>query len=99
MTGLEYWRDLAIIVLALFFFVQTVVVIALVSILVKVAMDVRAKTDSILSTTQSTMQNISGTATFVGDKVASPLIKSISFAYGVRKGIGVLAGIGRKNGR
>ncbi len=93
------WRDIAVIILVVFFTVQTLVVIALVAILVKVAMELRDRMDTILASTQSTMQNISGTATFVGDKVASPIIKGISFAYGVKRTVGTLSGLGRKNGR
>lgn len=97
--SLADFRDIAVIALAVFFTVQTMVIIILVSFLIKLALEIRGKADAILTSTQATVQNINGTASFVGDKVASPIIKGISFATGVKRTVGTLAGLTRKNGR
>ena len=92
-------RDIAVIILAAFFIVQTVAVIVLAIILIKLMMEVRDKADSILMSTQRTVQGINGTANFVGDTVAKPIIRGISFASGVRRTVRALAGNSRRERR
>ncbi|MDO8672126.1 MAG: hypothetical protein Q7O66_11955 [Dehalococcoidia bacterium] len=93
------WRDIAVIIIVVCFFIQTLVVIVLVSILIKVAMELKVKMEAVLASTRSTMQNISGTATFVGDRVANPLIKGLGFVSGLKKTVRILSGFRRKKGR
>jgi hypothetical protein len=47
----------------------------------------------ILSVTQDSVNNVYGTARFLSDTVATPVIRMLSFLAGVRRALAVLAGL------
>ncbi|HLZ69809.1 MAG TPA: hypothetical protein VKV26_07860 [Dehalococcoidia bacterium] len=53
-----------------------------------------------IDTTQQSVVNVTGTTQFLGDTVVSPVIRVISIAAGVRRGVGVFTGVsGKLRGR
>ncbi|HZQ36831.1 MAG TPA: hypothetical protein VFD32_12920 [Dehalococcoidia bacterium] len=46
-----------------------------------------------IDTTQQSVVNVTGTTQFIGDTVVSPIIRVISIAAGVRRGVGVFTGV------
>ncbi len=53
-----------------------------------------------IDTTQQSVVNVAGTTQFLGDTVVSPVIRVISIAAGVRRGVGVFTGVtSRLHGR
>ncbi len=53
-----------------------------------------------IDTTQQSVVNVTGTTQFIGDTVVSPIIRVVSIAAGVRRGVGVFTGVsGRLRGR
>jgi hypothetical protein len=49
-----------------------------------------------LDDARGTVANVRGTAQFISDTAVSPVIKVVAAARGVRKGVGVVSGIGRR---
>jgi hypothetical protein len=47
----------------------------------------------LLTTVETTTKTASGTASYISDRVVSPLIQAISFVSGVRRGIAVFTGL------
>ena len=50
-----------------------------------------------LGSIRETAENIKGTTEFVGQTAVSPIIRTYSMAAGVRRGLGVLTGLTRRN--
>lgn len=47
----------------------------------------------VLASTRETVDNVTGTTRFVGDKVVTPIIRVISIVSGVRRGVAVFSGL------
>jgi K+ transporter len=52
----------------------------------------------ILSISQDSVNNVAGTARFVSDTVAKPLIRALSFIAGVRRALAVFTGLVNRRG-
>ncbi len=90
-------RDISVIILAL----ESVVVLLLLGVVIGMLwwliQTLEKKITPILDTTNETVNNVSetvntmrGTATFMSDTVVSPVIKVVSYASGVKRGIKTL---------
>lgn len=54
---------------------------------------VKTNVKPMIDTTQQSVVNVTGTTQFIGDTVVSPIIRVISIAAGVRRGVGVFTGV------
>jgi hypothetical protein len=58
----------------------------------------KEEVNPLLDTTRLTVQRVQGTATFLGESAASPVIRVYGVVAGARRAAGVIAGInGRRN--
>lgn len=89
-------RDIAIIILA----IESIVIGALLVILVvqvyRLVRLLKNEIEPILDSTQETVGAVRGTATFVGDHLAKPMIEVSSYASGVRQAMRTLRSFRRK---
>jgi len=85
------FRDLAIIVFALLGIGAALLFIA-------VNIMVMRKVLPLLDAAKGTLGNIRGTSSFVSETVVKPVIKVVSFAFGVRKAAEVIVGLSRRKG-
>ena len=49
-----------------------------------------------LDDARGTVQNVRGTSQFISDTAVSPVIKVVAAARGVKRGVGVVSGLGRR---
>lgn len=83
-------RDLVIVAMGLAFFVLLLSLIGVALGLVALVALVRQKVPNLLDTATSTAESVRGTTGFVGERVASPLIKISSAAAGARAAVQTL---------
>ncbi|MDP9350691.1 MAG: hypothetical protein M3P51_04010 [Chloroflexota bacterium] len=80
-------RDLVIVAMGLAFFVLLLSLVGLALGLVALVALVRKKVPNLLDTATSTAESVRGTTGFVGERVASPIIKITSSAAGARAAV------------
>lgn len=80
-------RDLVIVAMGLAFFVLLLSLVGLALGLVALVALVRKKVPNLLDTATSTAESVRGTTGFVGERVASPIIKITSAAAGARAAV------------
>lgn len=94
------FRDWAIVILAAFVLVQTLLVIILVAVLIRLSLSLKTKAEPIFDMTRQTLGDVSGTTRFIADRVVKPVIGTVGFLVGARKMVGWLVGFrGRKGGK
>ncbi len=84
-------RDLVIITFAVLGIGAIILFIALNILLMR-------KVLPLIDAAKGTMGNIRGTSSFVSEMVVKPIIKVVSFAFGVRKAAEVIVGLSRRKG-
>ncbi len=94
----ESLRDWAIVVLAALAVVQTLLIIALVLVLLRVTLLIKGKIGPVLDSARDTLGNVQGTSSFVSDTLVKPIIKVTSFTTGVRKALAIITRLSRPKG-
>ena len=89
METLEFWRDIAVIVLAV---MNLVWLLALLVVLLLIY----RKLGPLLTSATSAVQNIQGTTTFIAETTVSPIIRAISFITGIKAAAGTIGRMGKK---
>ena len=84
-------RDLVIVALGVMGIITLLAVLAL-------TIMVYSKLSPLLDSARKTIGNIQGTSSLVSDVVAKPVIRTASFAAGVRQGVALVLGLSRKKG-
>src|SRR5438445_5206082 len=95
--GLGDWRDVAIIVLAIINFIQSLLIIAILAVAAWQAWRAWLKVRPVLDNVQVIGRNAQATTIMVSDYVVKPVIAIASFAIGVQRTISALTG-GRRKG-
>lgn len=104
----EEWRDIVIVFLGLFWvlagLLSVVLVGALVFLVLTVRKILRENVAPAVDAAKATLDNARGTTEFVGETVASPIIRVYSIVSGIRGGLGALSNFpgrvrGRKSGK
>ncbi|MEZ4553773.1 MAG: hypothetical protein AB7L91_03295 [Dehalococcoidia bacterium] len=103
--SLETLRDLVIVVYGVLGIVLFIVLIAValgiylaVRKLSRAAQDLMADpVRPTLEEVRQTMQNVRGTSEFVADRTVHPVIRTVAAVRGVRRGLGVMAGIRKRD--
>ena len=88
---LESLRDIAIILVALMNLVLLVVQLV-------VAVALYRKLGPLLTTAQTTVNNIQGTTAFIAETTVHPIIRVLSFVSGVRAAAGTIGRMGKRKG-
>jgi hypothetical protein len=85
------WRDIAIVLAALFFvlagFLSVVLVIVLIVLAVLVRKVVKNNAAPAIDSLRASLDNLKGTTEFAGETVVSPIIRVYSVVKGVRTGV------------
>jgi ABC-type Fe3+ transport system permease subunit len=85
------WRDIVIVILGLFWVFAGILTIALLLALILLVFALRnllrENAAPVLDSLKSTLDNARGTTEFVGETVASPIIRVYSVVSGVRNGV------------
>ncbi len=82
-------RDIAIIVVGVLAIILILLMIALTALLL-------VKVGPILDSAKGTLSNVRGTSTFVSDMAVKPIVRTLGFASGVRKAVGVILSLTRR---
>lgn len=104
LIGRETFRDVVIIawgvltILAFVLFIAWILVLwgGINGLIRDVKVIVNEDVRPLLGTTRETANNVTGTARFASDTVASPIIRVYGIVSGVRRGIGVFTGLTRR---
>lgn len=87
---LAQWRDLAVIVVALFFLIGAILMVGVgVAMFALIAL-LRSKLPPLLDKANSTTETVRGTTGFVSERVVSPFIKVSAAAAGARAAVQTL---------
>lgn len=90
-------RDWAVIILAVFLLLQTLMVTILSIALWRAVVSLRKKLEPILDNAKTASGNVAGTTSIVADVVVKPLAKTWGFAVGVRQAISFIARFTRRS--
>ncbi len=92
------WRDIAVVALgmlaALVGLLACILLIVLIGVALAVRRAVNQKVMPLLDSTRDLVDEVRGTAEFVGESAVSPIIRVYSFVSGVRKGLDSLGSLG-----
>ena len=92
------WRDIAVVGFGALAAVAGVLLCILLAVLIGTALSVRRvvneKAAPLLDSTRELVDEVKGTAEFVGESAVSPIIRVYSVVSGVRKGLDALGSLG-----
>lgn len=91
MGSLEFWRDLAVIILAIMNLIWLVVMIAIGLLIYK-------KVGPLLTSATTAVNNIQGTTTFIAETTVSPIIRVLSFVSGMKAAARTVGSMGKSKG-
>ena len=89
METLQFWRDVALIVLAVMNLIWLLALIEVLLLLYK-------KLVPLLTSATTAVQNIQGTTTFIAETTVSPIIRALSFISGVKAAASTIGKMGKK---
>lgn len=92
------WGLLSVVALVMITFAAWTIYRGVTGLLKTLKTTVNEDVKPILSLTQDSVNNVSGTARFASDTVAKPIIRSLSFIAGARRAISVFTGITGRGG-
>lgn len=88
--SLAQWRDIVIIVIGFFMALMVILMAGLVAAVLVLVELLRRKLGPILDKANNTAETVSGTTSFVGERVVSPFIKASAAAAGARAAVQAL---------
>lgn len=98
--NLELWKNVAIILLAFFALIQTILVIVLAVVLLRLALSLQQRLGPILDSAKDTMGTVESTTKLASGLMVKPMIRVVSFAVGVRQAVAFLIKLaGQKGGK
>jgi len=93
---LQDFRDIAIVILALFGLVALGLMVVVTLVVYKKVAPLIDNARQVLDTAHAAMNNVQGTAVFLSETAVSPLIRGLSFVSGIKAAGGRLAGLAKK---
>lgn len=91
------WRDIAVVAMALFIGLAGILACILLAVLIGIALIVRRAVNQnvvpLLDSTRNLVDEVRGTAEFVGESAVTPIIRLYSIASGMRKGLDALGSL------
>ncbi len=102
------WRDILIVLTAVFWVIGSILLVALIAALLflvaLVRKILRENAVPAIDSLKDSLDNVRGTTEFAGETVASPLIRTYAVVKGVRTGLGAITHLpdrvrGRKKGK
>lgn len=94
------WGILSIVLLATLVIVLVALTISVRRLIAEVNELINSGVKPVLVSARESVDNVTGTTRFIGDKAVAPLIRTISIISGIRRGLAVFSGItGRGRGR
>lgn len=94
--GLEQWMQISIIILAVFSCLSTLIGIGVLGTLLFIALTLRENVVPLIENATDAARTVKGTAVFVGEGMATPIIKVAGAAAGVRALVQTLVRRGQK---
>jgi len=84
-------RDIFIIIIGVLLVVQSIMLIVLIAVLIRLALALRQELRPLIIAATSAVRNVQGTSLVVGESIVKPLIATSAFFAGVRRGVSVLS--------